>query len=326
MVKIKVAKEIREYIKEYHKAYIEQTSVIKLEEKIKNKDKRSKFLKTLFGGTEQRRKDRIVNFCLSDDLEDLLEKFEIAFENVYGFDYIYRSDYAGDREEYKNIIENTRDDLNYILDYDGFNKGKTLTNGKKWNRHCFITSLKIKVCPYCNRQYITSYEDGENKTTADADHYYAKAKYPILQMNIYNLVPSCNVCNSRMKGKNEKKHLYPYRDASDSLTFFIPTEMGEKVSKILINTKKNKRAEASVEVFKLDKIYQAHLEEASEIKENVKQYYEFKENVYEATYGLKIPFNVYNMWFGFMGKDMSAEPLIKLKQDIFKQLEDEINK
>lgn len=65
MIKIRVAKEIREYIKEYHKAYIEQTSVIKLEEKIKNKDKRSKFLKTLFGGTEQRRKDRIVNFCLS---------------------------------------------------------------------------------------------------------------------------------------------------------------------------------------------------------------------------------------------------------------------
>lgn len=321
MVKIKVTNEMWKDISEHHKEYIQQTSLIKLEEKIKNKDKGSKFLKTLFGGTEERRKENIVQFCLSDDLKGILEKFYDSFEKVYGFDYIYRCD-KGTMGEYKKIIEHTRNDLDYILFYEGFNTGKILKNGNKWSRHRFITSLGIRVCPYCNRQFITSYEDEQdgNKTTADADHYYAKAKYPILQMNIYNLVPSCNICNSKMKGTKESRHLYPYQDASDSLVFMIPQEIGEKVSKILINTKGNKRAEASVEVFKLDEVYQAHLAEASEIKENVKQYEEFKENSYMATYGLDVPFNVYDIWFSFMKKDISEEPLLKLKNDIFMQL------
>ncbi|MFM9745842.1 hypothetical protein ACKI2C_50665, partial [Streptomyces brasiliscabiei] len=70
--------------------------------------------------------------------------------------------------------------------------------GRQWSRHKFITSLGVKVCPYCNRQYITSYESeaDDMKTTADADHYYPKVEYPILQMNIFNLIPSCGVCNS----------------------------------------------------------------------------------------------------------------------------------
>ncbi len=65
------------------------------------------------------------------------------------------------------------------------------------------------MCPYCNRQYISSYEYGidDSRTTADADHYYPKEQYPILQMNIFNLVPSCNVCNSRTKGKSDKRAL-----------------------------------------------------------------------------------------------------------------------
>ncbi len=322
MIKIEMAKETRKYINERHREYIEQTSLQKLEIEIKKKNKRSKFLKTLFGGTENRRRERLINFCLSTDLEGKIKEFEDAFLNVYGFEYYSRL------EEHKKVIEETRNDLDDILDYEGFNVGKILRSGEKWNRHSFITSLEIKVCPYCNRQYITSYEDEEkgNRTTADADHYYPKAQYPILQMNVFNLVPSCNVCNSRMKGRSRKRHLYPYKDASDSLIFMIPMDIGDGVSEILIDTRKNKKAENSLEVFKLDKIYQAHIAEASEIKERAKEYFEFDEKAYEASYGLKVPFNVFNTWFSFMGKDLSAEPLIKLKQDVFRQLKREFEK
>lgn len=49
-----------------------------------------------------------------------------------------------------------------------------------------------------------------------------------------------------------------------------------------------------------------------------------KERTYEATYGLKVPFNIFNAWFGFMRKDISSEHLIKFKHDVFKQLKAEL--
>ncbi|MHC1683154.1 MAG: hypothetical protein AB6733_09435 [Clostridiaceae bacterium] len=322
MVKIEVSTATRKQINDRHKEYIEQTSFPKLEQMIKSRrTKKRKLLISLFGNKPEERKATLVNYCLSADLKDIVVKFNNTFSMVYGFEF-------NNSEEHGKTIEAIRKDLNSIFNYKGFNKGTKLGSGKKWNRHEFIISLGVKVCPYCNRQYITSYEceTDDMKTTADADHYYPKAEYPILQMNILNLIPSCGVCNSRMKGKNNKKHLYPYEDPSDSLIFKIPLEVNKRVLEILIGTKKNRKAEDSVDVFKLDKVYQAHLDEASEVKKYAEEYFEFGNKVYEATYGLSVPFDIFSTWFSFMGKDISSEPLIKLRQDIFKQLEEEYKK
>jgi len=49
-------------------------------------------------------------------------------------------------------------------------------------RHELIASLGIQVCPYCNRQYITSWCNGKKtRTTADIDHFYPKETYPLLR-------------------------------------------------------------------------------------------------------------------------------------------------
>lgn len=323
MVKIEVSTATRKQINYSHREYIEQTSLPKLEAMINGKrmSKKRKLLMSLFGNTPEKRKASLVNYCLSADLKDIVDKFSNTFLMIYGFEF-------SNLEEHGATIEAIRKDLNFIFNYVGFNVGTKLSNGEKWNRHEFITSLGIKICPYCNRQYITSYEgESDNRrTTADADHYYPKVEYPILQMNIFNLIPSCGICNSRMKGTKNKKHLYPYEDPSDSLIFKIPLEVGERVSEIIIDTKSIERAEASVEVFKLNKVYQAHLDEASEVKKYIEEYFEFGDKVYEATHGLSVPFDIFSIWFSFMGKNISSEPLIKLRQDIFKQLEEEHKK
>lgn len=324
MIKIEVTKEMRKQINNSHREYIEQTSVLRLEEKFKGiRTKKRELFKQLFGDTESKRETSIINYNLSVDLEGVLEIFEETFSEVYGFKF---SDKSTDNQE--RTIEAICKDLGYILNYEGFNTGIKLKSGSKWNRHKFITTLGIKVCPYCNRQYISSYEDETvgSKTTADADHYYPKAQYPILQMNIFNLVPSCNVCNSKTKGSSSKRHLYPYVDSNDSLSFQIPLELGVQVSEILIDTKSNKKAEASKDVFKLDRLYQAHLEEATEVKQYVEKYFEFGERAYEALQGLNVPFDIFPQWFSFMGKDALNEPLIKLKQDIYKQMDDKLKK
>lgn len=323
MVKIEVSEATRKQINDSHREYIEQTSLPKLEAKIngKNMTKKRKLLMSLFGNTPEKRKASLVNYCLSADLKDIVDKFNNTFFMIYGFEF-------SNLEEHETTIKAISKDINFIFNYKGFNEGTKLINGGKWNRHQFITSLRVKVCPYCNRQYITSYEGEADsmKTTADADHYYPKVEYPILQMNIFNLIPSCSVCNSRMKGTKNKKHLYPYEDPSDSLIFKIPLEVGERVLEITIDTKSRERAEASVEVFKLNKVYQAHLDEASEVKKYAEEYFEFGDKVYEATHGLSVPFDIFSTWFSFMGKDISSEPLIKLRQDVFKQIEEEYKK
>lgn len=323
MVKIEVSTATRKQINDSHREYMEQTSLQKLEATINGKrmTKKRKLLMSLFGNTPEKRKASLVSYCLSADLKDIVDKFNNTFFIIYGFEF-------SNLKEHGATIEAIRKELNSMFNYGGFNAGTKLNNGKKWNRHEFITSLGVKVCPYCNRQYITSYEGEayDSRTTADADHYYPKVEYPILQMNIFNLIPSCGVCNSRMKGTKNKKHLYPYEDLSDSLIFKIPLEVGEQVLEIIIDTKSKERAEASVEVFRLNKVYQAHLDEASEVKKYAEEYFEFGDKVYEATHGLRVPFDIFSTWFSFMGKDISSEPLIKLRQDIFKQLEGEHKK
>lgn len=73
----------------------------------------------------------------------------------------------------------------------------------KWGAYAYVLSLKIKVCPYCNRNYILPLYSEDGKMRADLDHFFAKNKYPYLSISIYNLVPSCKYCNSSLKGKRE---------------------------------------------------------------------------------------------------------------------------
>lgn len=84
--------------------------------------------------------------------------------------------------------------------------------------------LEVRVCPYCNRMYTTTLL-GENKIRPDFDHFYPKSKYPYLAVNLFNLIPSCSICNKRKsdkaevihkKEKNENKSIiYPYDESFD---------------------------------------------------------------------------------------------------------------
>lgn len=145
------------------------------------------------------------------------------------------------------------------------------TNDKDDGRHDIITSLNISVCPYCNRQYVTSYGDSKNKkTTADLDHYYPKSKYPYLALSLYNFIPSCQICNSRMK-LNKEGHLYPYEDECGDKAIFKTSNnsingiLNSKATDFKIefeiqydkisDTEYKQRLEKSKEIFKLEEVY-----------------------------------------------------------------------
>lgn len=95
----------------------------------------------------------------------------------------------------------------------------------------FYAALDVKVCPYCNRCLIEPIDDGADKKTVvgELDHFYCKSKYPYLAASLYNLVPSCGICNGKSR-KGEKdlfgtKFQNPYLlPNNDGMTFsFRPT-------------------------------------------------------------------------------------------------------
>lgn len=66
--------------------------------------------------------------------------------------------------------------------------------------------LILHTCHYCNMAYINTFDyidntDGSKKRKShfDLDHVLEKADYPILAFSLFNLVPSCPICNERMK-------------------------------------------------------------------------------------------------------------------------------
>ena len=50
--------------------------------------------------------------------------------------------------------------------------------------------------------------DEEVRRTFDVDHFFPKSEYPMFCLSLYNFVPSCQVCNSRVKSGNNFMNFY----------------------------------------------------------------------------------------------------------------------
>ncbi|MGG0327159.1 hypothetical protein, partial [Bacillus mycoides] len=112
-------------------------------------------------------------------------------------------------KNYKILINHIKcklDQLNYsigkMIDY------KYLTEEM---RHYILCSSEIRVCPYCNRQYITTYNKNKNlRSTSDLDHFYPKVTFQLYSLTLFNFIPACSICNSRFKKARKLKILYLY--------------------------------------------------------------------------------------------------------------------
>ena len=63
--------------------------------------------------------------------------------------------------------------------------------------------LEIGTCHYCETAYINSYQSGrQKKNHFDIDHFLPKSICPITALSLFNLVPSCPICNERLKRNN----------------------------------------------------------------------------------------------------------------------------
>ena len=81
-----------------------------------------------------------------------------------------------------------------------------------------MDDLNIHTCYYCDMAYINPYiaEVDDIKSQFDLDHALAKDDCPLVALSLHNYVPSCPVCNERLKRKN------PLSDSLDGLKLVAP--------------------------------------------------------------------------------------------------------
>lgn len=109
----------------------------------------------------------------------------------------YNSKDPADVKASKELLDN-------VFRYDSFS-GRNVA-------YDIMRKMDVRVCPYCNRQYTVTLRD--SKVRPQYDHYFSKAEYPYLALTLFNLVPSCGICNLAKSSLDTVSEpiIYPYEE------------------------------------------------------------------------------------------------------------------
>lgn len=79
-------------------------------------------------------------------------------------------------------------------------------------RGILVERMNIPICPYCNRQYIQPVTiDQRKRYLGDLDHIWPKSSFCLFSLSLWNLTPSCKVCNQIFKKDKSAKLLNPQK-------------------------------------------------------------------------------------------------------------------
>jgi len=204
---------------------------------------------------------------------------------------------------------------------------------KRGFNYKLASSLNRNTCTYCNRLYIMTMisEDKEKIMVPQFDHWFSKKKFPLLGLSFYNLIPSCSVCNSSVKGTenlNLRSHLHPYNDKNIAKLFsfsykkksFIENNVCFKDEAYL-----GKKIKNTLSIFKIKKIYNAH--SATELRDLLDLKYKYSNNYLDILFNKTFDYKIsdsdrYKLLFGVEldEVDFHKRPFSKFKKDILKEL------
>lgn len=216
------------------------------------------------------------------------------------------------------------------------------SSGVKWDNYEITKQIGINVCPYCNRNWINTVVDSESSkiTNPQLDHFFSQKDYPLLGLSFYNLVPSCETCNARVKKEQKFEygiHLSPYErgfgDQSKFTSIALDTKSavgkGENYS---INLRREPLTDyndhlmnlKNFEVFRLKDIYQSHGDLISDLyfieTKFGRGYLKNRINM-KIHLGLSID-EMYKVLFSnyYYEKDFHKRPFAKLTKDLVEDL------
>jgi hypothetical protein len=201
--------------------------------------------------------------------------------------------------------------------------------------------LNVKSCPYCNMHY-TLYANEPKKRTVlklarfQFDHFFDKARYPMLSMSFYNLIPSCGVCNQGKSTGQLALEYHPYYsdihkqfhfELTDPLGPYTAARMNDEVDVTLMpETGVNKdEFKKFADMFHLKALYSRHGDVVQEVFDKAYEdpYYLNPANFNflsgRATDYLK------RLWLGNYTEpeEIEKRPMAKFMQDMWRQAKGE---
>lgn len=236
-----------------------------------------------------------------------------------------------------------------IFNYEGI-----FNDSSKKRAFELSNNIGTQTCCYCNRQYIFTIEHkhliqeqqvkwtikgAKNKDERIArpafDHWFPKSEYPLLSLSLYNLIPSCHICNSSAKGStpvNLTDYIHPYvhRPGHPDIKFkVVPSVKPGMKWAIKIERPEGSAEDNTIKLFRLDDIYVLHdpleVKDIMAFKDNYPEGYitdlmnRLKAESISSSLTQK---DIFRMLFGIEYDEdkVLLRPLGKMKRDLIEEL------
>ena len=310
---------------EYKKLF---TSSFQITTKSKNKNQiiiRNQF-KTNKRNIFNDKKNKSLQEIFTKFKEKKIDEFDVIFQNKDLENILTLN-----QDEIIKILEKNKDKsslkkLKYVFDYDKFQSEIT---------KFFTDNFDFRTCFYCNKDFITNFNADKKVSTFQLDHFFDKATYPYLALSFYNLMPSCYVCNAKVKlSANTFKNncIAPNSQNFDfhqkvKFKLFLDDSCENLHIKskddIDINLKENysDMYDKYIDIFKLNPRYKAHKDIVFDMIQKAELYPESRLKELENLTGIpfqQIKKDIFNLIDE--NEDLSKQPFSKLIVDMSKEL------
>ena len=263
-----------------------------------------------------------------EEYKTLKELFDKKFKTE--FDCTLDDLLYGSFERLQEIKDNlgdmsNRDEVKALFNYET----KFQTHISKF----FEQYVEVHICYFCNIEFINTFmtKNEKIKNGFTLDHYIDKGKYPYLALSLYNLIPSCYTCNSKVKRVHSVETLSPasaYFDFDEKVKFktFMENENlqidNEEDFALLLKEDFSDVYNQYIDVFELDGRYKYHKYKVIEMINKRKEYPNSRIKEL-ALLTQKTEEEVKQDLFGeylFEDEDLHKRPLSKLVRDISEEL------
>jgi len=291
-----------------------------------------------FNGFELEQKIEELKSKYSNGKEhDVLEIINCNLEEILIGDFNTLKDIVIKISRYDPLPDEFLKELKDVFNYDGLmSRQKTKSNITKKFGHALLELTEVRVCPYCNREFVNAVVSSEESSEKLAyrspfDHFYPQSKYPMFSLSLANLIPCCTTCNSlkREKDPNEKKlkSVYELKNSKFIIFDYYPNELDFTDLKTAENSieeievKSSEENVGNISLFLLKERYQFHKAEVAELLVKYKYLNKGKFKMDKKLLGEGIE-DIYRLLFANYSReeDFRKRPLAKFTHDILSRI------
>ena len=282
-----------------------------------------------------------IPFVVQREIEESWKKFfplkYCEGEDKLSFKEFILADFSILKEIQEYIKKNTKKQMNEVCFKNEVGKRKSAypynelfaaykniadrCTEKERIRVKIIRNSGLTVCPYCNRNYINC--RGKKVSGGELDHFYNKSNYPVFTLCLYNLIPSCSICN-RNKSNMDKEFISPFDSSVDweeEITFSYKFTKLDSLKLILDSSD---RFNNNIRELKIREAYEINDIEVKELLDkmqiySITQIKEFSKVLRDMKLtDMDIKYAVFGA--EIMPENMKTKPLGKMYRDLHKKL------